>query len=130
MRIARYTTGDEPEYGVVGGEDGNEIVATLVGDPLYAGVELTGQQLPLAEARLLAPVIPRSKVVCIGRNYAAHVEELGHEIPAEPLVFLKPNTSVVGPFDPIVYPAQSSDVHFEGELAVVIARICRDVPPD
>ncbi len=130
MRIARYTTGDEPEYGVVGGEDSNEIVATLVGDPLYAGVELTGQQLPLAEARLLAPVIPRSKVVCIGRNYAAHVEELGHEIPAEPLVFLKPNTSVVGPFDPIVYPAQSSDVHFEGELAVVIARICRDVPPD
>ena len=130
MRIARYTTGDEPEYGVVGGEDGDEIVATLVGDPLYAGVELTGQQLPLAEARLLAPVIPRSKVVCIGRNYAAHVEELGHEIPAEPLVFLKPNTSVVGPFDPIVYPAQSSDVHFEGELGVVIARICRDVPTD
>ena len=130
MRIARYTTGDEPEYGVVGGEDGDEIVATLVGDPLYAGVELTGQQLPLAEARLLAPVIPRSKVVCIGRNYAAHVEELGHEIPAEPLVFLKPNTSVIGPFDPIVYPAQSSDVHFEGELGVVIARICRDVPTD
>jgi len=130
VRIARYTTGDEPEYGVVGGEDGDEIVATLVGDPLYAGVELTGQQLPLAEARLLAPVIPRSKVVCIGRNYAAHVEELGHEIPAEPLVFLKPNTSVVGPFDPIVYPAQSSDVHFEGELGVVIARICRDVPTD
>jgi len=130
VRIARYTTGDEPLYGVVGGEDGSEIVATLVGDPLYAGIELTGQQLALAEARLLAPVIPRSKVVGIGRNYAAHADELGHELPAEPLVFLKPNTSVIGPFDPIVYPAQSSNVHFEGELAVVIARICRDVPTD
>ncbi len=128
MRIARYTTGDDPEYGVVGGTDGDEIIAALVGDPLYAGVELTGQQVPLIDARLLAPVIPRSKVVCIGRNYAAHAEELGHEIPTEPLVFLKPNTSVVGPFDPIVYPAQSSNVHFEGELAVVIGRICRDVP--
>ncbi len=128
MRIARFTTGDDPEYGVVGGPDGDEIVAAVVGDPLYAGVELTGAQVPLADARLLAPVIPRSKVVCIGRNYAAHVEELGHDVPAEPLVFLKPNTSVVGPFDPIVYPAQSSNVHFEGELGVVIGRICRDVP--
>ncbi len=79
MRIARYTTGDEPEYGVVGGEDGNEIVATLVGDPLYAGVELTGEQHKLADVRLLAPVIPRSKVVCIGRNYAAHAIEMGHD---------------------------------------------------
>ncbi len=130
MRIARFTTGDDPEYGVVGGPDGDEIVAAVVGDPLYAGVEPTGAQVPLADVRLLAPVIPRSKVVCIGRNYAAHVEELGHDVPAEPLVFLKPNTSVVGPFDPIVYPAQSSNVHFEGELGVVIGRICRDVPTD
>jgi len=131
VRIARYTTGDDqPEYGVVGGAAGDEVIAALVGDPLYAGIELTGQQVPLAEARLLAPVIPRSKVVCIGRNYAAHVEELGHDKPVEPLVFLKPNTSVVGPFDPIVHPSQSGNVHFEGELAVVIARICRDVPAD
>ncbi len=128
MRIARFTTGDEPQYGVVGGPDGEEIIATVVGDPLYSGVELTGEQVPLADARLLAPVIPRSKVVCIGRNYVAHVEELGHDVPDEPLVFLKPNTSVVGPFDPIVHPAQSSNVHFEGELGVVIGRICRDVP--
>lgn len=128
MRIARFTTGDEPEYGVVGGQDGDEIVASLVGDPLYSGVELTGEQHSLADVRLLAPVIPRSKVVGIGRNYAAHAEELGHDVPAEPLVFLKPNTAVVGPYDPIVYPDQSNDVQFEGELAVVIGRICRDVP--
>ena len=130
MRIARFTTGDEPQYGVVGGADGDEIVASVVGDPLYSGVELTGEQVPLVDVRLLAPVIPRSKVVCIGRNYVAHAEELGHDVPEEPLVFLKPNTSVVGPGDPIVYPRQSSNVHFEGELGVVIGRICRDVPPE
>jgi 2-keto-4-pentenoate hydratase/2-oxohepta-3-ene-1,7-dioic acid hydratase in catechol pathway len=130
VRIARFTTGDEPQYGVVGGADGDEIVASVVGDPLYAGVELTGEQVPLVGVRLLAPVIPRSKVVCIGRNYVAHAEELGHDVPEEPLVFLKPNTSVVGPGDPIVYPRQSSNVHFEGELGIVIGRICRDVPPE
>ena len=130
MRIARFTVGEEPIYGVVGGDEGDEIVASIVGDPLYSGVELTGEQFPLADVRLLAPVIPRSKVVGIGRNYAAHAAELGNEAPAEPLVFLKPNTSVIGPFEAIVYPAQSSNVHFEGELAVVIGRICRDVPPE
>jgi 2-keto-4-pentenoate hydratase/2-oxohepta-3-ene-1,7-dioic acid hydratase in catechol pathway len=80
--------------------------------------------------RLLAPVIPRSKVVCVGRNYADHAEELGNELPEEPLLFLKPNTSVVGPGDPIGYPRQSQDVQFEGELAVVIRRICKDVPAE
>lgn len=128
MRIARFTTDEDPQYGVVGGDEGDEIVASLVGDPLYSGVELTGEQFKLADVRLLAPVIPRSKVACIGRNYAAHAEELGNDVPDEPLVFLKPNTSVIGPFDPIVYPRQSVDVQFEGELAVVIGRICRDVP--
>ena len=128
MRIARFTTGEEPTYGVVGGADDDEIVASLVGDPLYRGIELTGDQHPLADVRLLAPVIPRSKVIGVGRNYVAHAAELGNEVPGEPLVFLKPNTSVIGPFDPIVYPPQSSEVHFEGELAVVIGRICRDVP--
>jgi len=130
VRIARFTTGDEPTYGVVGGPEGDEIVASVVGDPLYQGVELTGEQFPLVDVRLLAPVIPRSKVVGIGRNYAAHAAELGNEAPDEPLVFLKPNTSVIGPFDPIVYPVESTDVHYEGELAVVIGRICRDVPID
>jgi 2-keto-4-pentenoate hydratase/2-oxohepta-3-ene-1,7-dioic acid hydratase in catechol pathway len=129
VKIARFTTGEEPMYGVVGGADGDEIVASVVGDPLYQGVELTGEQYAVADVRLLAPVIPRSKVVGVGRNYAAHAAELGNEVPSEPLVFLKPNTSVIGPFDPIVYPSVSNEVHYEGELAVVIGRICRDVPP-
>jgi 2-keto-4-pentenoate hydratase/2-oxohepta-3-ene-1,7-dioic acid hydratase in catechol pathway len=93
-------------------------------------VQPTDREIPLAEVRLLAPVLPRSKVVAIGRNYAAHAAEMGTAPPTEPLMFLKPNTSVVGPDDPIFYPRQSREVHFEGELAVVIGRICRDVPPE
>jgi 2-keto-4-pentenoate hydratase/2-oxohepta-3-ene-1,7-dioic acid hydratase in catechol pathway len=133
MRIARFTTGEEPQYGVIGGDDGagaEGMVAALLGDPLYQGVEPTGERLALEDVRLLAPVIPRSKVVCVGRNYADHAAEMGGELPEEPLLFLKPNTSVVGPHDPISYPRQSNEVHFEGELAVVIRRICRDVPPE
>ena len=86
--------------------------------------------MPLADVRLLAPVIPRSKVVGIGRNYADHAAELGNEVPAEPMLFLKPNTAVIGPGDPIVYPAFSENVHYEAELAVVIGRVCRDVPAE
>jgi 2-keto-4-pentenoate hydratase/2-oxohepta-3-ene-1,7-dioic acid hydratase in catechol pathway len=137
VRIARFTTGEEPQYGVVTGDvdelgipaDDSRIVA-LAGDPLYVGVQLTDTELALEDVRLLAPVLPRSKVVGIGRNYAAHAAEMGGDVPTEPLMFIKPNTSVVGPGDPVFYPRQSSEVHFEGELAVVIGRICRDVPPE
>jgi 2-keto-4-pentenoate hydratase/2-oxohepta-3-ene-1,7-dioic acid hydratase in catechol pathway len=75
-------------------------------------------------------VIPRSKVIGIGKNYADHAAEMGGEVPEAPLVFLKPNTSVIGPDDPIVLPSFSDEVHYEGELAVVIGRICKDVPRD
>jgi len=130
MRIARFTTGDEPQFGVVGAGDDEGVIAALVGDPLYQGVEPTGERVALDDVRLLAPVIPRSKVVCVGLNYSDHAAELGMEIPDEPLIFIKPNTSVVGPGDPISYPRQSHDVHYEGELAIVIRRICRDVPAE
>ncbi|MGB9012112.1 MAG: fumarylacetoacetate hydrolase family protein [Aeromicrobium sp.] len=127
MRIARFAGEDDPQFGVIGSDNGVETIAHLKGDPLYAGIELTGQKTPLADVRLLAPVIPRSKVVGVGKNYAKHAAEMGGEVPTEPLIFLKPNTSVIGPGEPIFYPAQSSNVHFEGELAVVIGRICKDV---
>jgi 2-keto-4-pentenoate hydratase/2-oxohepta-3-ene-1,7-dioic acid hydratase in catechol pathway len=130
VRIARYTTGEDPTYGIVHGDPGEEVVAEIQGDPLYQPVVPTGVQAPLAEVRLLAPVIPRSKVIGIGKNYAAHAAEMGGDVPSEPLMFIKPNTSVAGPSDPVFYPRQSSEVHYEGELAVVIGRICRDVPPD
>lgn len=137
MRIARFTTGDEPQYGVITGDvddlgipDPDATIVALAGDPLYVGVQLTDTELKLADVRLLAPVIPRSKVVGIGKNYAAHAAEMGGEVPEEPLMFFKPNTSVVGPGDPVYYPRQSEQVDYEGELAVVIGRICRDVGAD
>ncbi len=137
MRIARFTTGDDPQFGVVSGEVDqlgipaeDSLVTALSGDPLYVGIKPTEKQYRLEEVRLLAPVLPRSKVVCIGRNYAAHAAEMDSELPSEPLMFLKPNTSVVGPGDPVFYPRQSREVHYEGELAVVIGRICRDVVPE
>ncbi len=126
MRIARFTTGEDPRYAVV--EEGSDDLVVLAGDPLYSQLEPTGQRVPLDAARLLAPVIPRSKVIGIGRNYAEHAAELGNEVPPEPIVFLKPNTAVVGPDDPIVPPSYTTQVDYEAELAVVISRICKDVP--
>ena len=137
MRIVRFTTGDEPSYGVLSGEldafgqpEEGAVLVALAGDPMYVGLKLLEQEHQLADVRLLAPVLPRSKVVGIGRNYAAHAAELGNDVPAEPLMFLKPNTSVAGPGDPIFYPPQTQNLHYEGELAVVIGRICRDVPAE
>ncbi len=128
MRIARYTTGEDPAYGIVTGEAGEEVLLPLKGDPLYVGLVPSGEApVPLDDARLLAPVIPRSKVVGIGRNYAEHARELGHEVPAEPLMFLVPNTAVCGPGDPVVLPRGAQEIHYEGELAVVIGKICKDV---
>lgn len=127
MRIARFSTDDEPRFGLIGDEDGVQTIAVVRGDPLYAGIEFTGEKVPVADVRLVAPVLPRSKVVGIGRNYDDHIDELGNEPPPEPMVFLKPNTAVIGPRDPIVYPRQTENLHFEGELAVVIGRICRDI---
>lgn len=133
MRIARFATaGSEPQYGIVElAEDGGEhpdTVSALTGDPLATPVNLTGVRHELDAVRLLAPVIPRSKVVGVGRNYAAHAAELGNEVPQTPLTFFKPNTSVVGPDEPVIHPDTTELLSYEGELAVVIGRICRDVP--
>jgi 2-keto-4-pentenoate hydratase/2-oxohepta-3-ene-1,7-dioic acid hydratase in catechol pathway len=132
MRIARFASGDDPQYGIVElAEDGGRhpgTVSVLTGDPIAMPVQLTGERKELDGVRLLAPVIPRSKVVGVGRNYAAHAAELGNEVPSTPLTFFKPNTSVIGPGDPIIYPRASREVSFEGELAVVIGRICKEVP--
>ena len=132
MRIARFAKGDGVAYGVVEGEAA-QTIAELYGHPFGidpSGVRLTGQRYPLAEVRLLAPVLP-SKVVAVGKNYAEHVREMGSEVPAEPVLFLKPSTSVTGPNDRIAYPVKLTDrVDYEGELAVIIGRLCRDVPKE
>lgn len=132
MRVARFSSGGDPQFGLVelegdGGKHPNT-VATLNGDPLVMPVQFTGERHDLDEVRLLAPVIPRSKVVGVGRNFAAHAAELGNEVPSTPLTFYKPNTAVIGPDEAIVHPRVSEFVSFEGELAVVIGRICKEVP--
>jgi 2-keto-4-pentenoate hydratase/2-oxohepta-3-ene-1,7-dioic acid hydratase in catechol pathway len=126
MRIARFSHQDAIRYGIV---DGTELVA-LAGDPMFAGFETTGERIPLGDIALLAPVIPRSKVVCVGKNYHDHAAEMGGEAPTEPLLFLKPNTAVIGPGDAIVRPPQSERTDFEGELAAVIGKITKNVPAE
>ena len=128
MRIARFTVDNEIHFGAVQGAPGAETVTVLAGDPFYTGVHPTEQRHGIADVRLLAPVIPRSKIVCVGRNYADHAAELGNELPTSPMLFFKPNTSVAGPGDPVTLPAWTEQVSYEAELAVVIGRMCKDVP--
>lgn len=123
MKIARFSHNDAIQYGIL---DEQELVV-LAGDPMFAGFETTGERVPLADAALLAPVIPRSKVVCVGKNYHDHAAEMGGTAPEEPLLFLKPNTAVIGPGDTIVRPTLSEQTDHEGELAVVIGRIAKNV---
>ncbi|WP_042454056.1 fumarylacetoacetate hydrolase family protein [Streptacidiphilus jiangxiensis] len=124
MRIARYTHEGEVTFGVVDAQA--ETVAALAGHP-FGELQPTGVVLPLSDVRLLSPMLP-SKIVAVGRNYAAHAAELGNEVPEAPLTFFKPSTAVIGPTENIAYPPFSSDVQYEAELAVVIGRMCREVP--
>ncbi|CAB4876973.1 unannotated protein [freshwater metagenome] len=133
MRIVRFSPGPDsglgtdPLFGVV--EDDNQITV-ISGDPIYHGVTKTGAKVALNSVRLLAPVIPRSKVVCVGKNYADHAKEMGSELPKEPIIFIKPNTTVIGPGDTIVWPQMAPTIDFEAELAIVIGRLCKDVPKE
>jgi 2-keto-4-pentenoate hydratase/2-oxohepta-3-ene-1,7-dioic acid hydratase in catechol pathway len=123
VKIARFSHDQAIRYGIIDDAD----LVVLDGDPLYSGFEPTGERVPLADAVLLAPVIPRSKVVAVGKNYRDHAAEMGGEAPDEPLLFLKPNTSVVGPGDAVVFPKQSERIDFEGELAIVIGGVAKNV---
>ena len=127
MRIARFTVDDTLHFGLVEGEPGEETITVLSGDPFYTGINPTDKRYPLADVRLLAPIIPRSKVIGVARNWRDHASELGNETPTTPQFFFKPNTSVIGPGDPIALPEWSDNVSFEGELAVVIGRIAKSV---
>jgi 2-keto-4-pentenoate hydratase/2-oxohepta-3-ene-1,7-dioic acid hydratase in catechol pathway len=131
MRIVRFvppagsSIGTDPHFGVM--EDENTVRA-IASDPLYAGVFKQEETFALEDVRLLAPVLPRSKVVCVGKNYADHAAEMGGEVPSEPIIFIKPNTSVIGPNEVIQWPNTSERIDHEAELAVVISKICKEVP--
>src|ERR1051325_11452252 len=123
MKICRYVPRNtasppSPRYGLIEGENVVEIAGVPWG-PWTRSMHFSR----LADVRLLAPAEP-SKIVCVGRNYAAHAAELGNEVPKEPLIFLKPSTSIVGPEEPIVLTNFSQQVEHEGELALVVGRRC------
>jgi 2-keto-4-pentenoate hydratase/2-oxohepta-3-ene-1,7-dioic acid hydratase in catechol pathway len=124
MKIARYRHQGQIFFGILEGDDLYAPYGTLW-EPLSRGRFAAR----LDEVELLAPFIP-GKIVCVGRNYREHAAELGNEVPAEPLLFLKPPSSVIGPNDAIHYPPVTSNLHFEGELALVIGRQARRVRPD
>jgi 2-keto-4-pentenoate hydratase/2-oxohepta-3-ene-1,7-dioic acid hydratase in catechol pathway len=123
MRLLRFRFGERIATGAM--DAGSDVVRVLQGtffeDPLP-----TGEEIPLDDVRLLAPVLP-SKLVCVGKNYAAHAAEFDQSVPEEPLLFLKPSTAVIGPGEPIQLLPISKRVDYEGELAVVIGRIARNI---
>lgn len=124
MRIARFThNGSDPRFGILDGDD----LVVLKGDPMFLGFETLDERVPLAEAKLLAPVIPRSKVVCVGLNYGQHAADMGESGPSTPLIFLKPNTAVVGPGDAIQLPVGVGKIVHEGELVIVIGSVAKRV---
>lgn len=126
MKLGRVASPDGVAFVAIEGEEGAQIAREIAEHP-FGDPTFTGRTWPLAETRLLAPILA-SKVICIGKNYAEHAAEMGGQAPEDPVIFLKPNTSIIGPGVPIVRPPSSQRVDYEGELAVVIGRPCKDVP--
>ncbi|HWC17206.1 MAG TPA: fumarylacetoacetate hydrolase family protein [Terriglobales bacterium] len=129
MRYCKFPTSDGPQYGEVQVQNGEHVITRRIPPPpeehacIFREAEM--DPIPLSEAHLLPPVNP-SKIVCVGRNYREHAKELGNEVPADILIFLKPPSSLLAPEGKIVMPTLSQRVDYEGELAVVIGTKCRN----
>src|ERR1700724_2892380 len=135
MRYCRFQFNGQAQYGLVESVAGRDaIVRVLLTAPEEADGDMESlrtrriEAIPLEEAALLPPVRP-SKIVCIGRNYREHAAELGHDVPTEPLIFLKPPSSLLAPGANSVRPTISQRIDHEGELGVIIARSCRHLGP-
>jgi 2-keto-4-pentenoate hydratase/2-oxohepta-3-ene-1,7-dioic acid hydratase in catechol pathway len=125
MRIIRFRhKEDPPRFGWIF----EDKIGLIVGD-VYSEYQREEAEIPISEVALLAPVIP-SKIVCVGRNYAAHAAEHGADVPEYPLIFLKPQSSVIAPGDPIFLPPQSNQVEHEAELGLVIGKRARWLQPE
>src|SRR6266436_4951983 len=136
MKYCRFQVSGRPQYGLVETVAGREeITRLLVNAPEDSNGDMEDvptrrtAPVPLSEATLLAPVRP-SKIVCVGRNYREHAAELGHDVPVEPLIFLKPPSSLLSPGGQIRRPKISQRVDHEGELGVVLAKTCYKVRAD
>lgn len=129
MRICRFTTDEiiAPRLGLL---ENNEVLPLAEGEVMGSVIDSrTEEAIPLAEVNLIAPIAP-SKIVCVGRNYREHAAELGNKLPDEPLLFLKPPSSVISNDDSIVLPHESNQVEHEGELGVVIGRRAHKLEDD
>ena len=134
MRYCRFKLGTKVHHGLIETVDGREMISVMLGvpphdtDPIGTVIPdfIPPDRVPLSEANLLAPVHPH-KIICVGRNYTQHAAELGHEVPKEPLLFLKPPSSIIGPGTDIRLPKISERVDYEGELGVVIKKTCRQL---
>lgn len=146
MRLCRFRQNNGPRYGLVETQNGEDLITHILPGPqlhtneagladriilpsVGQGEELT-RPLRFSEVNLLTPLPLLSKIVCIGRNYREHAKELGNEVPAEPLIFLKPPSAVISAGAKIVRPRLSQNVHFEGEMGIVIGKVCHKLAPD
>src|SRR6266446_9189225 len=136
MKYCRFQVSGRPQYGLVETVAGREeITRLLVNAPEDSNGDMEDvptrrvEPVSLSEATLLAPVRP-SKIVCVGRNYREHAAELGHDVPVEPLIFLKPPSAILDAGQKIIRPAISSRVDHEAELGVVIGKRCRSLKAD
>ena len=135
MRLGRIASPDGVSFVSIEGplEDPSAMTAREIAEHPFGTPTFTGRSWPVADVRLLAPMLA-GKVVCIGKNYTDHIAEMASfatgPAAADPIIFLKPNTAIIGPNVPIRLPSNASPVHFEGELAAVISRPCKDVTAD
>jgi 2-keto-4-pentenoate hydratase/2-oxohepta-3-ene-1,7-dioic acid hydratase in catechol pathway len=124
VKIVRFSHGGKAEYGVHDGD----MIRSIVDGP-FEEINFTQNYFRPTDMRLLPPCLP-SKIIALGVNYRSHGEEMKSSIPAEPLIFIKPSTSVIGTEDKIIYPESSERVDYEGELGVVIKKVARDIPKE
>lgn len=125
MKLARFIHNSAPRYGMIEKDKICPLAGTIFDKPIREG-----RSYPLESVRFLSPVMP-TKAICLGMNYRTHGEELGHEIPKEPVFFMKPSSAVIGTGEHIVYPhVLVTRMDYEGELAVVIGRRARYVEPE
>jgi 2-keto-4-pentenoate hydratase/2-oxohepta-3-ene-1,7-dioic acid hydratase in catechol pathway len=130
MRFCRFQFSGEAQFGFIESVAGHEAITAIIGEPHFTqnhASRLNGiPPIPIQEAVLLRPVQP-SKIVCVGRNYREHAAELGHQVPTEPLIFLKPPSALLDPGREIIRPRLAARVDYEGELGVVIRKRCRNL---
>ncbi|GHG25347.1 MULTISPECIES: fumarylacetoacetate hydrolase family protein [Amycolatopsis] len=126
MRLARIAHPGGVAFASIEG-DGDDAQVLEIAEHPFGQPNFTGKRWPLADVRLLAPILP-SKVIAVGRNYAKHAAEFGNEVPSAPMLFIKPSTTVIGPHAAIRRPSDVGRVDFEGELAIVIGQPVKNVP--